>query len=107
MNEYTVGNNVKIPMRLLLDGSPENLSGYSSIKAAITNSQRTALATGCPVVTCTIVSAIDGTVEAQWLSAETDEIEPNIYLVEVQAIAGTEKITFERVAIRFVAGLIP
>lgn len=103
---YMQGDDITIRATCLLNGAKENVTGYT-FKAAIVKPDLSGLAEGTSIVDATIVTATAGLISATFPRATTASIVPGLYLLEIQAEAGGQRTTYERVEIEIQKALIP
>lgn len=104
-NVYFTGFAIAVAAELEVNGrvlSADELAACGTITAALVKPDRTGLATGSTVVTCTIQ---DATVVATWSAAQSAAITPGRYLVEFRTTVGP--YCHEGVIIDLLAGVSP
>ena len=107
--EYFTGDDWDISVTLKVDGVATDVSGATSIKAAITTVSDTNPTTIISEVTldsgATGADWANGVVVAEFAAANTD-ITPGIYAVEVQVESGGKKRTWPRVQFQASKGTV-
>ena len=105
MQHHTVGDDISIRATLLLNNEPLKLGGYI-VQAALTKPDKKTRATGTDIVDGVIASADEGIVDFMWPRAQTADITPGLYFLEVQVTAGGLRTTWDRVEVYLDPGAI-
>lgn len=106
MIRVTVGDDITIQATLLLNSTPEDLTDYTSVKAAMVMLDKKTIATGTSVVDAVIVDAVAGLISVTWPRSETASIVPGLHFVEIQSEIFGKRVTYERVQILVESGVI-
>lgn len=102
-NVYYTGFAMVAQATLEFNGAAQDPSTLGTISAALVKRDRSGLAAGSTVVTCTLPG--DGTVVASWSAAQTAAITPGSYLIEYRTTVGP--YCHEGIPVTLQAGVSP